>query len=171
MGFFDKVREVAEEKEQKRLVGPVAHPEQAPVAKPAQPKPAAAPAKAREVVPASVKAEIASPQPVNPRTTFIGQSVNFEGKLKARGDLEIDGSLNGRVELADGCVDVGETANVDAYLVVKDLVVSGLLRGTIHASGCITIRKTGRVEGEIHAPRLKIEEGAIVDGVICMQES
>jgi cytoskeletal protein CcmA (bactofilin family) len=170
MGFFEKVREVTEEKEQKRLVGPVARPERAVVAKPPHANPPAAAVEAREAVPTPPQPERTSVQPVKPRTTFIGESVDFEGKLKARGDLEIDGSLSGRIELANGCVVVGEVANVDAYLVVKDLVVSGTLRGTIHATGCITIRKTGRVEGEIHAPRLQIEEGAVVDGVICMQE-
>lgn len=171
MGFFDKVREVTEEKEQKRLVGPVTRPEAAAAAKPAHAIPPAEIVKGPQVARKSPQAEPTSAQPVKPRTTFIGQSVNFDGKLKARGDLEIDGGLTGRIELADGCVLVGEAADVDAYLEVKDLVVSGTLRGTIHASGCITIRKTGRVEGEIHAPRLHIEEGAIVDGVICMQES
>ncbi len=101
--------------------------------------------------------------------TFIGEGFKFEGELSFEGTIRVDGQVNGRIQSTDGEIVVGEKAVVEGDLKVGKVVVAGTLRGMIQASTCVEIQKSGKVEGDIVAPVVTIESGALFHGNCSMK--
>lgn len=97
-------------------------------------------------------------------STLIGKSVTIRGELSGSEDLFLDGKFEGTVTLADSRLTVGPNAVITADLQVRDLIVFGVVKGNVHASGRIELRQSAVVNGDILASRLSIEESASVHG-------
>ena len=100
--------------------------------------------------------------PVDSSATYIGTDVQFEGTLRGKGVLRIEGKVVGQVE-HEGTVVIGPRAEVHAKLTVRELVVQGSVEGSIQAERC-EIGETARVNGEIRAQKLSVAEGASLNG-------
>jgi cytoskeletal protein CcmA (bactofilin family) len=100
----------------------------------------------------------------NDGSTVIGKSVVVRGELSGNEDLYLDGDLEGTITLTESRLTIGPNARVVADLKVRDLVVLGNLKGNVHASGRIELRKSAVVSGDIFASRLSIEESAVIQG-------
>ena len=101
----------------------------------------------------------------------IGKSIVFKGDLSGDEDLQIDGNVEGGIQLANHELTIGESGRVQAALFAKSIVVIGQVTGNVTASERVEIQATGVVEGDIHTPRLIITEGAIVNGAIEMAQA
>lgn len=101
--------------------------------------------------------------------TYLAPGFRVEGELESPGDLRIAGRVNGVVR-ARGEVVVAEEGVVDAEVHATSVVVAGTLKGTIHAAERATFRKGCRVEGDVHAPVVGLEEGGQVTGRLLMSE-
>jgi cytoskeletal protein CcmA (bactofilin family) len=93
----------------------------------------------------------------------VGEGGRFEGLLAFRGRARVDGELRGEV-VGPGSLRVGPSARVEARVEVDELVLEGSLEGEARARRRIALASTARVRGELHAPRLAIAEGALLDG-------
>ena len=98
----------------------------------------------------------------------IGQSIVFKGELTGDEDLEIEGQVDGNVELANHQLTIGASGRLKAEVNAKSIVVIGQVVGNLVASERIEIQATGVVEGDIRAPRLNVQEGAVLNGAIDM---
>ena len=98
----------------------------------------------------------------------IGKSIIFKGDLSGDEDLQIDGQVEGGVQLANHQLTIGETGRVQAQLFAKDVIVIGHVIGNITATERVEIQVNGVVEGDIHAPRLIVADGAVLNGTIEM---
>jgi cytoskeletal protein CcmA (bactofilin family) len=98
----------------------------------------------------------------------IGQSIVFKGELSGDEDLEIDGQVEGSVKLTNNELTVGANGNLKADVTAKSVVVVGRVHGNLTATERIEIQATGIVDGDIRAPRLVIQEGAVLNGGIDM---
>jgi cytoskeletal protein CcmA (bactofilin family) len=98
----------------------------------------------------------------------IGQSIIFKGELTGDEDLEIDGQVEGNVNLTNNQLTVGANGRLKAEINAKSIVVIGRVHGNLTATERIEIQATGVVEGDIRAPRLLIQEGAVLTGSIDM---
>jgi cytoskeletal protein CcmA (bactofilin family) len=98
----------------------------------------------------------------------IGQSIIFKGELTGDEDLEIDGQVEGTVHLTNNELTVGPNGHLKAEVNAKSIVVIGRVHGNLTATERIEIQSTGVVEGDIRAPRLLIQEGAVLNGGIDM---
>jgi cytoskeletal protein CcmA (bactofilin family) len=98
----------------------------------------------------------------------IGQSVVMKGELTAREDLVVAGRVEGKIELPDHVLTIGETGHIVAEIFAKTVLVRGTVKGNLVASEKVEIREGGRVEGDITAPRIAIVEGAIFCGRVDM---
>ncbi len=65
-----------------------------------------------------------------------------------------------------GDIVVERRGHVVAPVKVCNLTVKGKLQGSVSARGKVSIRKTGWFKGELEAPRLLVESGAVVDGFL-----
>lgn len=94
----------------------------------------------------------------------IGKTVVIRGELKGSEDLVIDGQVEGTIQLTEGRLTIGPTANVAADLVARDVLILGHLRGNIAATGRVELRAGSVVDGDVHAVRLVIEDNAVFHG-------
>jgi cytoskeletal protein CcmA (bactofilin family) len=97
--------------------------------------------------------------------SVIGEGSMFEGKFYIQGSLQIDGRFEGEIKTQDRLV-VGETGKVKTDIFARRVVVGGTIIGNIEAEEEVTLLSTGRVFGNITAPRVSIEEGVVVKGEI-----
>ncbi len=101
--------------------------------------------------------------------SFLANGTCFEGTIRLTGLVRLDGEFRGEVE-ADGLV-IGETGSVHAELSVRRLVVHGSVTGEIAAKERVEVGPTGSIDGSVSTPRLKVNEGARINGKIEMGES
>lgn len=102
------------------------------------------------------------------RMATIGQSIVFKGELTGDEDLEIEGQVDGQVELANHQLTVGANGLLRAQVNAKSIIVIGQVIGDLTATERIEIQATGVVEGNLRAPRLNVQEGAVLNGSIDM---
>ena len=98
---------------------------------------------------------------------FLEQGSHFEGELRFEQAFRVDGKVSGTIR-SDGDLVVGEKGEIDGEVRVGRLFVTGLVRGEIHVAKRLSIHPRGRVEGDVHAPALVIEEGGILEGRCAM---
>ncbi len=99
---------------------------------------------------------------------FLGASTEYTGKLVFQGAVRIDGIFRGEV-VSEGSLIIGKDANFEGTVNVGELVLSGLLQGTVHAKNRVVMNKGCKIIGNIYAPNLAVEEGAVLQGKIDME--
>ncbi|MEZ4330375.1 MAG: polymer-forming cytoskeletal protein [Myxococcota bacterium] len=98
----------------------------------------------------------------------IGKSIVFKGELTGEEDLEIEGQVEGNVRLPNNQLTIGANGRLTAQVVAKSIIVIGRVKGNLTATERIEIQATGIVEGDVKAPRLNVQEGAVLNGGIDM---
>jgi cytoskeletal protein CcmA (bactofilin family) len=101
----------------------------------------------------------------------IGQSIVFKGELTGDEDLEIDGQVEGTVNLKNHQLTIGPNGNLKAEVTAKNIVVIGKVTGNLVAADRIEVQATGIIDGDVRAPRLNVQEGAVLNGSIDMSPS
>jgi cytoskeletal protein CcmA (bactofilin family) len=99
----------------------------------------------------------------------IGKSVQIKGELTGSEDLLIDGQVTGSIELPDYQLTVGASGKVQANVNAKKVVISGTVKGNIHAVDNVTISKSGSLVGDVVVAGIVIEDGAYFKGSIDIQ--
>lgn len=104
----------------------------------------------------------ATRKPLNgqPRTV-IDACLEITGNLQSKGDIQIDGRLQGDIACAH--LTVGKDAAVIGNIIAKEVVVRGKVEGSIRADRVI-LQRTAHAKSEIVYKMLIIEEGACFDG-------
>ncbi|MGB7844924.1 MAG: polymer-forming cytoskeletal protein [Candidatus Acidiferrum sp.] len=97
-------------------------------------------------------------------TAWLGSSVHIKGDISGTEDLLIDGSVEGLIQLDERRLTVGPTAKLTADINAKDVVVHGYVKGNVHATGRIEIKKDGSVIGNLTTAEVRIEDGADFKG-------
>ena len=102
------------------------------------------------------------------KTGTIGPGISITGDIKGEENLVIEGTVKGRVELADHEVTIGKTGRLNADVVAKIVRIDGNVEGDVVGNERVLISRTGNVEGNIVAPRLILEDGALFRGSVEM---
>ena len=102
------------------------------------------------------------------KSAVIGPGIEISGDVTASADLTIDGRVNGSVVQSAHNVDIGEPGQVSARIQAKMVRIAGAVLGDIVGAEKVLITRTGRVQGNIVAPRVQLEDGAIFKGSIDM---
>lgn len=101
----------------------------------------------------------------------IGKSIVFKGDLTGDEDLQIEGQVEGGIQLANHVLTIGQTGRAQAQLYAKAVVVVGHVTGNITATERVVLEATASVEGDIHTPKLVIAEGAVLNGAVEMTKA
>jgi cytoskeletal protein CcmA (bactofilin family) len=98
----------------------------------------------------------------------IGSSIQIDGDLRGDEDLRIEGNVTGTVELKNSVLTIGKEGKVTAGVYAKSIAVDGEIKGDLYATERVSVHVNARVQGNIIAPRVSIEEGAHFKGSIEM---
>ena len=96
--------------------------------------------------------------------TIIGKGSKLEGKMDVTQSIRIDGSFKGEINATDTLI-VGTTGELsDVSINVKNAIIGGKIKGNITASSKVTLESSSRLEGDLTAKLLVIEEGSLFTG-------
>jgi cytoskeletal protein CcmA (bactofilin family) len=99
---------------------------------------------------------------------FIGQSIQIKGELTGNEDLTIDGRVEGKIDLSEHNLIVGENGHIHAEIHAKAVTVKGEVLGNIVADDKVEIMPSGSVEGDLCAPRVALADGSSFKGSVDM---
>ncbi|MDO9080432.1 MAG: polymer-forming cytoskeletal protein [Desulfuromonadales bacterium] len=99
---------------------------------------------------------------------FLGPGSHFEGKMAFDEIVRLDGAFRGEITSRDTLI-VGETADIQAQVIVGTLIVSGKIRGNIKAVSRVEMRAPAQIDGDVETPSLTVEEGVIWNGQLTMK--
>ena len=97
--------------------------------------------------------------------SIIGPGMRVNGDCETEGTLRIEGVDNGKV-VAGKAVVVGRDGSVKGDIFTQDAVIGGHVTGKVIAESRLELQETSVVVGEIHARRIKLEEGGRVNGTV-----
>jgi len=80
----------------------------------------------------------------------------------------IQGNVEGTIKLEDNSISVSEQGKVQADVYARSIIVQGEISGDLYGTENVTVTRSGRVSGNIIAPRVVLEDGAKFKGSIDM---
>lgn len=112
----------------------------------------------------------APPRPESRREpAIIGPSITMKGDLSGAEDLTIQGRIEGSISLRQHNVTVGSDGRVKADIYGRSIRIDGEVEGNLFGEEEVVVRQSGRVRGNITAPRVTLENGANFKGSIDME--
>lgn len=123
--------------------------------------------------------EPAPSRPINPlppgkpaprgELATIGPSIRVKGDLTGKEDLLVHGRIEGKIVLKQHNVTVGKSGRVKADIHGNSIRIEGEVQGNLYGKQDIVIRASGRVQGNLTAPRVTLENGSRFKGSIDME--
>jgi len=96
----------------------------------------------------------------------VGAKISIRGTIISRGDVYLNGEVEGKVEAVNSTVTVGPNAKVIANVEAKKVVVVGNVDGNIKATEVVELQRTGAITGDLITARIAIEDGAYFKGSV-----
>ncbi len=111
-----------------------------------------------------------APPPVRPEVPVkgsalcvIGAKTTVKGDILGDEDVQVEGTVEGLIRISRD-VRIGPSGVVRATVEAVSIVISGEVVGDCCATGRVEIQATGRLTGNVRAPRIVIAEGAMFRG-------
>lgn len=124
------------------------------------------PEPARRVAPTSgTKSPHSEPEPA--ATTVIAPGSRLQGTIAGTAEVLVEGLFEGRAEVEGGFV-VGPHGKVHGNIKARVVRIAGSVVGNVDAAERVELLSTGRIEGDVLAPRVAIAEGGFCQGRIEM---
>jgi cytoskeletal protein CcmA (bactofilin family) len=102
--------------------------------------------------------------PFDPRNAcVIGPKTVIKGELRSEEDVVVEGSVEGLIHSSRD-VRIGQGGSVKATVEGQTVVVSGEIVGDCSAVVRVELQSSGRLTGNIRAPKIVIAEGAMFKG-------
>lgn len=102
------------------------------------------------------------------RAAVIGPGIHINGDISGDENLIIEGKVDGKIKLGAHQVSVGHGGQVNADITAKVIKIDGAVKGDLIGTEKVVISRSGNVHGNIVAPRMTLEDGAIFKGSIDM---
>ena len=97
----------------------------------------------------------------------IGAGTVISGDITSKGDIRVDGALNGSVK-TEGKVVLGQDGVIEGDVVCRDADIAGTLKAKITVSQLLTLKASAKLNGDIITNKLAIEPGASFTGSCSM---
>ncbi len=119
------------------------------------------------VTPTPTLSSSPAPTPAKSKAT-IGATIKIAGDMSGEEDLLVEGTVEGTMDLSKNLVTVGKEGRVNATITARMVEVQGTVEGDINGHEQIILRRSGKVRGNISAPRVTLEDGCRFKGSIDM---
>jgi cytoskeletal protein CcmA (bactofilin family) len=94
----------------------------------------------------------------------IGPSIHIKGEVTAQEPLTIAGHVIGTIDVSGHPLIVTELGHVAADIVAHTIVIGGNVNGRLIADGRIVVQQTATFEGDLEAPAISVDDGAMLQG-------
>jgi cytoskeletal protein CcmA (bactofilin family) len=101
--------------------------------------------------------------------SIIGPGMKVVGDCHTEGTIRIEGAVRGSIQAGKAVV-VGREGSVEGDITTQDAVIAGAVHGTLVAESRLELQATSRIDGDVRARRMQLEEGAILNGTVQMGE-
>ena len=101
--------------------------------------------------------------------TIVGQGTVLKGECSVNGTVRVDGTIDGSLK-ATGVAILGKSGMIKGDLVVGNAIVGGVVEGSVIAEGRLELQSGAKVEGDIKAKKLVVEEGVFFQGFCNMEQ-
>jgi len=108
---------------------------------------------------------------VVPRLSILGPAILIKGNITSREPLQIDGEVEGTLELPESRLIVGPQGRIRAKASAREIEVAGTVVGDLEATRKIIVRRGGHITGDLHTPRIVVDEDADLTGRVEIVES
>jgi len=105
--------------------------------------------------------------PLESVISIIGPGMKLVGDCETDGTIRIEGVVEGSIRAGKAVV-VGKDGKVHGDIKTQDAVISGSVVGSVSAESRLELQATARIDGEVRARRMQLEEGAILNGTVEM---
>ena len=118
----------------------------------------------------TVRAEPISHTPSNHtgKPAVIGTTIQVSGDIVGGENLLVEGHVEGTIKLEKHDLTIGVSGTAHANLTAKLVRIEGEVVGDVVGIERVVIASSGRVRGNITAPRVLVEDGARFKGMIDM---
>jgi cytoskeletal protein CcmA (bactofilin family) len=99
--------------------------------------------------------------------SVLGSGMKVTGDLTGEGEFRIESCVEGSVSVA-GHVIVESKGEVLGDIEAAEVVASGKVSGKIVASGTVRLEKGCRIEADVEAAMISLDEGGVVNGTLNM---
>lgn len=93
----------------------------------------------------------------------LSKDVEIKGSLRFQTDLFLDGKVEGEI-ISTGVLTIGANAEIKAEIRAKAVSIHGRVTGNVIVNERCELKANAHLVGDLHAPRLVIEEGATFVG-------
>lgn len=99
--------------------------------------------------------------------TIIGPSVIVEGDFTGKGNVVVEGIVNGNLT-TDQHLEVKQNARISADVSADSAIIAGEILGNLKTNQTLELKSTSKVTGDIETPLLSVEAGSMINGKCCM---
>ncbi len=101
-----------------------------------------------------------------PIRSLVGEGMVIRGDLRFTDGLRIDGDVYGDVIATEGrsILVISEKARVHGKVRAGHVIISGEVKGPVHADELLELQPKARVLGDVRYELLEMHQGALIDG-------
>jgi cytoskeletal protein CcmA (bactofilin family) len=99
--------------------------------------------------------------------TLIGPKTRINGDVEFTGGLHLDGCITGNVAgdaNPDTFLSVSQQGSIEGSVIAPNVILNGIVRGDIDASGRVELGANARVMGNVHYTIIETAVGAQING-------
>ena len=107
-----------------------------------------------------------------PSKSLIAHGSHIAGNIRFTDGLRIDGTLVGDIlanEDQPSILVVSESASITGALHADHIIISGTVKGPVHANLMLELQPKARIEGDVYYRAIEMHQGAIVSGQLLPQ--
>jgi cytoskeletal protein CcmA (bactofilin family) len=98
-------------------------------------------------------------------STIIGAGTHIESGLRAKDDVQVLGRVDGPI-VGDGSVTLAAGAQVGGDVWGAEVTIGCALKHNVHATRSVRLLSSAEVLGDIVAPRIVVDDGAVLEGKV-----
>ena len=96
--------------------------------------------------------------------TLVPAGSRFEGRVVFRGEVCVDGEIEGPIQAEGGCLRLGPDSRVKGPVTVDELELEGNLEGNVVALRVARLKTGATLRGTLKSPRVFVADGARIQG-------